>query len=45
MKVNIVKNSIVFLNLILNEIYMKEVIIYKFDRFIIVEFNMLKIVF
>lgn len=45
MKVNIVKNSIVFLNLILNEIYMREVIIYKFDRFIIVEFNMLKIVF
>lgn len=45
MKVNIVKNSIVFLNLILNEIYMREVIIYKFDWFIIVEFNMLKIVF
>lgn len=45
MKVNIVINSIVFLNLILNEIYMRKVIIYKFDWFIIVEFNMLKIVF
>lgn len=43
MKVNTVKNSIVSLNLIPNEIYMREVIIHKLDRFITAEFNTLKI--
>lgn len=42
MKVNTVKNSIASLNLIPNEIYMRE-IIHKLDRFITAEFNTLKI--
>lgn len=45
MKVNTVKNSIASLNLIPNEIYMREVIIHKLDRFITAEFNTLKIAF